>query len=284
MHYWLDGKGLTELSIDELKRAPQLTPIDALGLHKHLHDWVKGNENEGWELHGLRALQGRDRKAECRIKDPTSGLRANDLALLKHAIEAIDIEHVNLASYDAWFPLFLAICAACGGDMNFFHETVLPWLLRFPGNTEEDMEAKWLQQQTSTIGAEYVYRVAAAEPFNCKEAIDALAPTQETLSALFGDPVSAVGTAASTAAEDNSVVPAVDGNTNGPFPARDTDKYLAERFVEQHRHEWRYAIDQGWVTLKNGLWLPDTTVLYAIGELCSAEGDRYRTRAIAECW
>ena len=73
--------------------------------------------------------------------------RSLDLDVLARCVEAIDLNCDKLADYHSWLVLLRAICAACGGDMPFFADIVLPWLRTNATNVEDDgdarMEMKW---------------------------------------------------------------------------------------------------------------------------------------------
>lgn len=128
MHYWLDGKGLTDLTIDELKAAPQLTTGDVIHLTKMLTDWVNGNEDQGLKLHTASGGRVRNRELHAEeIASPTSGLRIMDKEMpqLVQAMQAINLDDPQI-DYDKFIALQRALCAATGCDIKFLHEIVWP--------------------------------------------------------------------------------------------------------------------------------------------------------------
>jgi hypothetical protein len=80
-------------------------------------------------------------------------------------VRAIDLNHESLADYGVWCALLRAICAACGGDMDFYSDVVWPWLQTNPANVvssgEARMEAKWKSFCDSQLGADFAYQWAA---------------------------------------------------------------------------------------------------------------------------
>ena len=86
-----------------------------------------------------------------------------------------------------------ALCAATGCDLQYMTEHVWPWVCtqkeahgsgpRTEQRGIEWLEEKWQGFKTSTIGADYIYRLAARQ-FHHQEAIDAITDTTD----LFGAP------------------------------------------------------------------------------------------------
>jgi hypothetical protein len=124
------------------------------------------------------------------------------MEFLARCVRAIDINDEQLADYDAWIVLLVAIKTACGGDRDFFLNVVRPWL---EGNAEngergvEEMEAKWNSFRDSSLGAEFVYRCAAK--FGFTEGVHAITEEMfrdarsaaDSRKALGGDSASAIG-------------------------------------------------------------------------------------------
>ena len=207
MQSWRDGKGLVNFTVGPIK------PI--LIERKHVFEFFSKLkemiDEEGGTIEGEFRRRERDRGQAYDIKSPGSDLRANDLGLLKRAIEAIDINDERLAGYDQWLALYVAICAACGGAMDFYQETVLPWLLRHPNNGEEAMEAKWRSFYKSELGADHVYRWAAK--FGFTEGLPKEELSDEELAGLFGAPDAGEGKGGTA-----SGASALDGTVAGGFP------------------------------------------------------------------
>jgi hypothetical protein len=138
-------------------------------------EWV--DATPGLEKIKLALPTGSDRAAAVSITNLMSPHRATDLDVLERCVKAIDLNDERLADYDTWCALLRAICAACGGDMPFFAETVLPWLQTNTSNLDNDgasrMEDKWKSFTDSQLGAQYLYQWTAQ--FNCGAGLQAMA-------------------------------------------------------------------------------------------------------------
>jgi AAA domain len=198
MHYWLDGKGLKESH-------GELVDIAAEEASKFLTAVREWTEEQGFASVKLTLPTVSDRATAVKIEDATSEHRATDMELLARCVRAIDINDEQLADYDAWIALLVAIKAAAGGDRDFFLNVVWPWL---EGNAQnaygiEEMEAKWNSFRDSRLGAEFVYRCAAT--FGFTEGVHAI--TEE----MFRDAQSAADSR--KAPGDDSVSAMGDGQT-----------------------------------------------------------------------
>ena len=265
MQRWRDGKGLVEAEKEKRDIQNPVTVETARELIAFMRDQVlrRGGTIVTEKAGGKRA--GHDEQYE--ITSPLSPHRAKDLNLLKRAIEAIDINHESLTTYDAWLPLYLAICAACGKNEEFYHDVVLPWLVGLADNTPEKMWDKWQSFKYSTLGARYVYGVAAL--FGFTEGTD-----EEAVDLCAASPLPPPG--------DEDGAGAVGGgmqSASGPLPARFSDLSLAENFIAQRGKEWRYIPEKtwGWVHYQGGVWVGDATAFGTIARFCGEEGAWYRT-------
>lgn len=89
-----------------------------------LAEWVEATD--GLERVKLTAGSSGDQADAVSVTDIMSPNRSLDLDVLERCVKAIDLNCDKLADYDSWVVLLRAICAACGGDMAFFGEVVLP--------------------------------------------------------------------------------------------------------------------------------------------------------------
>jgi hypothetical protein len=190
------------------------------------------------------------------VKEPLPDLRGSN--------------HESLAdNYDAWFALLLAICASVGRDMAYFTEIVLPWLLLYPKNTQEDMEAKWQSCKTSSLGPDYVYRIA--RQFGCKEAEEAINKHHGNLAlSLYatGDEETP------EAAPDDGAVDG-GGGSSGPRPSDFTDTALRDSFIAKdlgfYRIKEHRDPTKAWVRRQDGLMVPShSEFAQAVSDHCSA--------------
>ena len=219
-----------------------------------------------------------DRAAAVTVDNLMSPHMAKNRELLARAIKEIDINSPKLADYNTWCALFRAIKAACAGDPEFYTQHVWPWLARNPDNAskEEEMLAKWDSFKDSQLGYEYVYDWAAQFGFN--EGRQAIAqeffehaPTTETANGA-GDQTSDGSSEGGHPPSNGSP-----GGSSGPTPFPYTDMALADRFAAEHP-DWKFAPDEGWMRLENGVFVPNPNITYPIGQMCSAIGDPYRSQ------
>jgi hypothetical protein len=265
MHYW---EGDREL-VDHLDEIPQITVKMVGEFYRELDELAV--KVFGFEKHKLSLPGGGgNRAAAVSITNLTSPHLATDKELLARAIKAIDINDPRLADYDPWCALFRAMWAACGGDRQFYDEHIWPWLADNPANTPEEMELKLASFKDSQLGVEFVYEWASV--FGFMEPIGTLRANDFT-----PDPGAAEPGETSAQGGDGAAVPPTPTG-NGPTPFQYTDLALADRFAAEHP-DWRFTPDEGWMRLKSGVYVPDRTILYPIGQLCSAVGDPYRTEA-----
>jgi hypothetical protein len=172
MHYW-------ENDVDLIKGLPSflanpITVQDIDRTMRELREWVENDDR--FELAKLSLPTTSDRAAAVSItllNSPHYAGGEGGQELLKRAVEAIDINAPALEGYNDWVNLLRAIKAACGGDHEFFLNTVWPWAERNAGTAEkgiEWLEAKWNSFTDSQLGADYVYGVAAS--FDFMEGVD----------------------------------------------------------------------------------------------------------------
>jgi putative DNA primase/helicase len=295
MHYWLDGVGLADIceKVDgewKLKGKPGLvTTDDALRLTTGLAKWVNGKGDEGWKiLVPGKAGKLRDPSKEHQIDSPNNPhyLPLEERDLLTRAINAIDLNDDRLALYDDWFKLMLAICASVGRDMDYFHEVVLPWLQTYPANEPEAMELKWRNAfSTSTLGAGYVYHVAAL--FGFTEGVQK--QNDDLVAALYptdGDHED--GATSPDAGERHNaesvgdVLGMVGAGASGPLPPGHSDVSLRDSFIEKQGQHFRYVAEVrdprvAWIKQHNGLWVPAyPEFAQAVSDHCCDVGRDYR--------
>jgi putative DNA primase/helicase len=293
MHYWLDGKGLTDLTHDELRAAVQLTTQHNIDLVSDLGSWIKENDWDahtrggggaggGWREAGLEAEE---------IMSPASSHRIDDkeeLERLARAMRAIDLDDIRI-DYDKFVALNRALCAVTGCDIGFLTDVVWPWVCtqqvaRGAGPRTEDRGIDWLEEKwrgfnDSAIGAEYVYACAAA--FGFKEGGEL---SNDTIASLYGAPAdSAAGAGPDSDAggAGASSPPLPSSTTSGPLPPRHSDVDLLKSFIERYEQNFRMIPEfggvAGWQTLQNGLWVPAyPEFARAVLEHCSAVGDYHR--------
>jgi len=90
------------------------------------------------------------------------GLAAREPAKLARALLAIPNEE---RSYDDWITALHAYKAAVRGDEEFY-EPFEEWSSCYPENTCEVIREKWESVSDSSIGAEYIYRLARKHGFD----------------------------------------------------------------------------------------------------------------------
>jgi len=281
MHYW---EGDNEL-VDHLDEIPEITSDQVSAFYMEL-DGI-ATVAFGYTKHKL-SLPGRgssDRRA-IKVADPESPHLAPDRELLTEALGHIDLDHPSM-DYDAFIRLLRAICAAVGGDLDYLHEVVWPWVCtnqkeaHGEGPRTEERGVEWLKERWASftenqVGVEDVFKCAA--DFGFTKVLDAIAAiaakdfddvTPATLSVSVGNGDGMPGSPGG-----------VDGGAptgNGPTPLPYTDLALADRFAAEHP-DWKFTPDEGWMRLKSGVYVPDRTILYPIGQVCSAVGDPYRAQ------
>jgi hypothetical protein len=150
MHYWLDGTSLIDASAELV----ELTMEEAAAFMSALNRWAA---EQGLTPVKLSLPTPGYRVAAVSNDDIMSPHLAKNMDLLARCVRAIDLNDDQLADYDTWIALLVAIKAACGGDRQFFDDVVLPWLLTNPANAEEYMEAKWNSLHYCQLGTEYLY-------------------------------------------------------------------------------------------------------------------------------
>jgi len=178
MHYWFGG---TEL-VDHLHELPEITSEMVSAFYVELND-LSVNVF-GFTKHKL-ALPGSGNRPANKVADPESPHLAPDRDLLTRALEPIDLDDPSM-DYDAFIKLLRAICASVGGDLDYLHEVVWPWVCtnqqvahgQGPRTEEQGIEwlkERWVSFTDSTLGAEYVYGIAADSGFpDGLAALDAL--------------------------------------------------------------------------------------------------------------
>ncbi len=249
---WLSANLITADRVDSLFRA--------------LERWVE--ETEGLERVRLALPGGGNRGIAVKI-EPASIHVASDKEILANAIKAIDINHPSL-DYDAWCLLFRAMWAACGGERAFYAEHILPWLLGYPENKEEEMEAKLASFRDSQVGAEYVYRIAA--DFGYTEGRDAL--TEELFRNLADQSGYAEGASSDAGGADGvPLLPPVGNGPDGPTPPNDTHWQLAAAFIAQQGVKWRYNVDaKSWYGFNGLVWDPRDNMHDVVGAMLAGLG------------
>jgi P4 family phage/plasmid primase-like protien len=274
MYHWRNG-GLIQHR--EVLGANLITDDIVGSFFLALREWVE--ETEGLEKVRLSLPRGGNRGEAVKVA-PDSAHVASDKEMLAKAIHAIDINDPSLDSYDTWCLLFRAMWAACGGDRAFYTEHILPWLRGNPENEEEEMEAKIASFGDSMYGEEYVYEQAAK--FGFRDGVNAKA--QETFAP--DPPISCQNQDAQDSGDSGNdadappagaMNPVASAVGTGPTPFPYTDMALADRFAAEHP-DWKFTPDEGWMRLKSGVYVPDRTILYPIGQVCSAVGDPYRAQ------
>lgn len=267
MHYWRSGDLIENR---EWLKTNLITGDHVFTTMRRLRDWV--DATPGLEKIKLALPTGTDRAAAVSITDLMSPHRVTDFDVLERCVKAIDLNDERLADYDTWCALLRAICAACGGDMPFFTETVLPWLRTNTSNLDNDgnsrMEDKWKSFTDSQLGAEYVYQWASQ--FNCMDGLHAMA--QQIFDA---------ADAAQNALGSMNQMAIGNGMTmtgGSPTPSQYTDEAISDRFTAENP-DWRHLEGEGWLKRESGVYVPaGHRVLDPVGRLCSAIGDPFRSQ------
>ncbi|MBV9203776.1 MAG: hypothetical protein JOY83_29385, partial [Alphaproteobacteria bacterium] len=254
MHYWENG-GLIEHA--------DAMPVVNIGMvDAFLTELAAESEAMGLEKTKLSLPTASDLAAAVRIDDLMSPHLAKDMDLLAKSIWAIDLDDDRI-EYDAFINILRAICAACGGSLNFFHSVVWPWVCERhtvrkgdgPLAREQGVEwyeARWRSFTDSQLGAEYVYGWAATFGFmegkddTAKRIFEAgaaagLVASGEDNQIAAGTDGSATG-GSDTAGADRGVQDGIGGG-NGPLPFADTHAALADLFMAQFGQNWRYNTD-----------------------------------------
>ncbi len=273
MHYWLDGKGL----VDSYSELVDIAAAEAWRCVTAIRTWA---EERGFTIVRPPLPIRKDRGPSIKI-GKESPLLSSSMDLLARCVRAIDINDDRLADYDAWIKLLVAIKAACGGDQDFFLNTVWPWLADNGENADlgiEEMEAKWDSFSDSSLGADYVYDIASA--FGFMEGKDT-----RTVEIFAGRPLPQASQGGDGGAQGlatpntaNSAMGGVQGGSGGPLPPNHTDRALADIAAARLAHERRYSNDQGWGRLKSGVWVKDDTILRPVGDICAEVGRPYRAQ------
>ena len=221
---------------------------------------------------------GHDTSDSIEIGNPVirSPLAAPDelLPLLPDAVRAIDINHDRFVPYERFIGLLHATKAACDGNHQFFIDVMLPKLLEHPDNAARGAdwcEEKWNGIKRSIVGYDTVFDMAAG--FGYMAGAEAIRDKQ--IEEIFGAPddTSTDGSGSPGLAQ----IASVGSGSVGPNPLAYTDTALAERFAADHP-DWRYTPDNGWLRLESGVYIPNSTVIHPIGELCAEVGAPYRAQ------
>jgi len=268
MHYWLHGIGLVE-GYDQL---PEVTLEMVVAAFSALGRWI---EEKGFTLDKMCLPTRSDSAAAVSITNLMSPHRARDMDMLAKAISKIDVNDPRLADYDTWCAVFRAMWAACGGDRQFYSDHILPWLEKNPANAKEDMEVKLASFTDSQLGAEYVYRWAAA--FGFTEAINqhTMAKVQELFDSIE-EPTADGG--ADRAAVGPGQIPLV--QPGGVVSAGVVD--LSPQTTRTGRSptpsspptgaRWRYNVDaKRWFTFDGMIWNPSDAILEVLGSMMAEQ-------------
>ncbi len=287
MHYWRDGKGLANLTVEDAEASRAAAPEDILSLHQALFTWIKGNEGEGWK-HIVSGGGGKARTEPLdthEISSPASPLwiKNEERGLLARAMQAINLDDPRI-DYDRFVALNRALCASTGCDIGFLHEVVWPWvctqtIARGSGPRTEDRGVEWLEDKwrtfgRSSFGADYIYRTAAA--FGFTEGLPREEIGDDTIAALYGAP--AEEGAAETAAERGDA----GAGGGGSLAPRDTDANVRDSFIAKHGWRFRYIVEIrdpriAWVEQKGGIWVEAYNELArAVSDHCCEIGAAYR--------
>ena len=236
-----------------------------------LDKWVV--ETPGLEKVKLSLPSGGDVDAVS-VTDIMSPNRSLDLDVLERCVKAIDLNDAQLVDYTTWLNLLRAICAACGGDMAFFGEVVLPWLHTNTENVENDgdarMELKWRTFDTSALGAEFVYRWAAS--FGCN---DGIALMEQDHAARAEELFNGTPDVTPDAAVDQDQLAAGAGANGavggGPLPFNDTHDALAADFEAANQARWRFDTrEKKWYVHEEIRWTMDDRIVADIRALTVA--------------
>jgi P4 family phage/plasmid primase-like protien len=292
MHYWLDGKGPIDVTRDEILAAKLLTTNDIDHLTIYYTSSIK---SDGGEICIASGRAMRERPLETSKIESTDNpfyLKPADRGRLVKAMQAINLDDPQI-DYYRFVDLNRALCAATACDLEFLHKFVWPWACtqtapRTSGICTSERGVEWLEEKwrgynTSSLGADYVYGVAAARPFLCQEAHDALHPDAAAAS-LFGSPVEegdppGGGDAGATA---DGLGQAGGGGSAGPLPPGFSDDALLQSLIDVP-FAYRYIIErrdpyEAWVSQQNGLWVPDyPAVNDTVRQHCCVIGDAYRS-------
>jgi hypothetical protein len=298
-HEWWGGFG------DLLACEGQLPLVNA-GKFSGVHAGIRALiERKGYNLKKGPALVSFDGSdlATHKIGDPDIlsplAVKPGQLDMLKRCVMGINLDHPEI-DYDTFITLLRAIKASCNGDHAFFTDVVWEWTrtqkeARGAGPRTGERGIEWLEERwnsfrDSGVGADFVFKWAAASGYRDEE-IEALQDNQRATRAqeLFGGPTNDEREAAEAdhgdAARDAEggdgggvaamLPPGQVGGGPTAFPW--TDRACADRFAATHPN-WRHAEDDGWVRLDSGVYVPDPGVIHPISDMCSAIGDPYRAQ------
>jgi P4 family phage/plasmid primase-like protien len=279
MHYWLNGVELVEW----YEYLPEVTVEMVDGFFRALKEMAL--TQFGYTEVKTSLPSSSDHASAVSINDIFSPHLAKDKELLARAINEIDLDDPRI-DYDTFINLIRAVCAACGGDLEFLHNVVWPWVCdkqtvaRGAGPRTEERGVEWLEERwrsftDSQLGADFVYGWAAQ--FGFTEGKDAL--TKEMFDGLtdgITDDTTDTGAAQGSQGDGGPASPP-GGGGSGPLPLAYTDMALAELFAAQNP-DWKHTKDEGWMKLTGGVYVPDNSILYPIGQMCSAIGDPYRAQ------
>jgi hypothetical protein len=281
MHYW---EGDREL-VDHLDEIPEITVEQVSAFYMELHGLATIAFDYTKQKLSLPGGGGSDRPV-VKVTDPESPHLAGDRELLTRALQHIDLDAQSM-DYDAFIKLLRAICAAVGGDLDYLHEVVWPWVCtnqqeaHGEGPRTEERGVEWLKERwvsftDSQVGFEHVYVLAAN--FEFTEGLAAIAVIAAKDFEQADAPPMDQGQDAQDNAEAGSGLAALPASgSGGPTAPRYTDTALADLFTAQNP-DYKYTPDQGWVRLESGLYVPDLRILEPIKRLCSTVGDSYRAQ------
>jgi hypothetical protein len=261
MHHWRDGIGLIEGR--ETMRSNLVNMDRTWGMMQRLGQWIA--TQPGWTLRNAsNSLPPGGDSAAHKIRDLMSPNLSMDFDVLAQCMAAIDLDDPQF-DYDAFITLLRAICAACGGDMVFFTETVWPWVCTNQKQahgagprTEEQgiewLETRWNSFTDSQLGAEYVYN--RATEFGCTAGHDLLGATQRDQAMEMINASPDVETPQDGAGPTPSLLPGAGApGTGGPLPFADTNTQVALAFEGANADKWRYNVDsRKWYAFTDGYW------------------------------
>jgi P4 family phage/plasmid primase-like protien len=282
MHYWRDGKGLIEaysagkVNRYDLGKKGEAAMLDGDKAAEAMRTLRDQADAKGIEVVKAALPTPSERRDAVPIKAPLSPHAESDLDLLKRAVQAIDLNHPRFDGYGEWLTLFRAVCAACGGNMEFFYDVVLPWLMTNPTNGQDDgearMEAKWKSFDSSIHGAEYVYQQASLFGFTegLAEIARRLFAASETVGADDADDAGGTG-------GGNNGAPTASVGSTGPTGFPDTHDAIAQALADTFAGKWRYnADDKKWYRFDGVLWQQDIAVMDDIRAYCRQLSARLR--------
>jgi putative DNA primase/helicase len=258
MHYW-ETIGIAE-GWDQM---PAVTVDQADALIMAI---VEESEKLGMTKVKVSLPSLNDRPAAVSITNTDSPHLAGDRDLLTRAIRAISLDDTSI-EYDEFVNILRAICAAVGGDIQYLHEVVWPWVcesetvarghsgLRTQDRGIEWLEARWRSFTDSQLGAEDVYGWAAN--FGFTEGNAAIVAELFRQEALANGNTDQAADGSGAGGDGSGSPPGAGGSSgpNGPLPPNDTHSALADAIEALYGDRRKFSAEtKRWLEHEDAIW------------------------------